>query len=172
MEWWQVFFYVISILLAIYAIGFFYALECIATFKEKIRKKTLAISILFTEKRDVLVSLFSLMEKDIKDESILATVKEVNSLNLNKLKTSDIEPSIMVLTTLQKQLIMFANSTDYKNNNNYETYFDLLTDLDMNYRKMTAIFNSDITGYDYWRKTPLFRGLFYVFGFREIKRLA
>ena len=171
MEWWRIFLYVISILLVLYAFGLFYALECIFTFKEKIRKKTLAISILLSEKRDVLLSLFSLMEKDVTDKSILTSLEMVNSLSLEKLKCQDIEHAIALLTNLQKQLVMFANSNGYSNNEDYETYFGLLTDLDMNYRKMTAVFNSDITGYDYWRKTPLFRGLLYIFGFREVKRL-
>ncbi len=171
MEWWQILLYAISITLILYMIGFFYALECISTFKEKIRKKTLAISILLSEKKDVLQSLFSLMKNDIQDKSILDSYEKVNSLNLDKLESKDIELSLIILTTLQKQLIMFANSTEYKDNENYLTYHDILNDLDTNYRKMTAVFNSDITGYDYWRKTPLFRGLFHIFRFKEINRL-
>ncbi len=172
MEWWRILSYVISILLVLYALGFFYALECIFTFKDKIRKKTLAISILLSEKRDVLFSLFSLMEKYITDRSILVSLETVNSLSLDKLKCQEIEDAVILLTTFQKQLVMYANSSGYSDNEDYKTYFGLLADLDMNYRKMTAIFNSDITGYDYWRKTPLFRGLLYVFGFREVKRLS
>lgn len=171
MEWWQILLYAISIILVIYAFGLFYALECILTFKERIRKKTLAISILLSEKKDVLISLYGLMKNDIHDKSILDNLEKVNSLNLDKLKAKDIEDSLIILTTLQKQLVMFANSTEYKTSENYNTYFDILSDLDTNYRKLTAVFNSDITGYDYWRKTPLFRGVFFIFGFREIKRL-
>ena len=111
------------------------------------------------------------MEKDVTDKSILTSLEMVNSLYLEKLKCQDIEHAIAILTNLQKQLVMFANSNGYSNNEDYKTYFGLLTDLDMNYRKMTAVFNSDITGYDYWRKTPLFRGLLYIFGFRGVKRL-
>ncbi len=171
MEWWQILLYVVSIILVLYVFGFFYALECILTFKEKIRKKTLAISILLSEKKDVLTSLYNLMKKDIHEKSINENFEKVDSLNLNKLKANDIESSLFILTTLQKQLVMFANSNEYKTSENYRTFFDILTDLDTNYRKLAAVFNSDVTGYDYWRKTPLYRFVFFVLRFKEIKRL-
>ncbi len=171
MEWWQILLYVISIILVIYLFGMFYALECIITFRSRLKKKTLAISLLLSEKRDVLLSMLSLLEDQIEDESTKENAAQVRWLKMDNLQSKEIDNYLATMSSLQKRLVLFANSTEFKNNDNYLTYFELLSDLDANYRKIAAIFNSDVVGYEYWRKTPLFRPLFFVFGFREIKRL-
>jgi hypothetical protein len=51
------------------------------------------------------------------------------------------------------------------------TFTDTLADLDANYRRTAAIFNSDVEGYEYWRKSPLFRFWFWIDGFRPMNRL-
>lgn len=171
MEWWQILLYSISIIIVVYVFGMFYALECLITFRTKIKKKTLAISLLLSEKRDVLLSLMTLLENDIHDESIKESATKVRWLKMNNVSSKDIEAYLFLLSSLQKRLVLFANNGEYKNDENFVAYFEILSDLDANYRKIAATFNSQVVGYEYWRKTPLFKGLFFVFGFREIKRL-
>ena len=171
MEWWQILLYVVSILFVIYVFVFFYALECLLTFRSRLKKRTLAISLLISEKKDVLLSMLALMEKDIKDDSTKEEATQVRWLKVDKLQPKEIENCLSLLSFLQKRLVLFANNNEYESNEEYHTYFEILSDLDANYRKTAAIYNSDVLGYEYWRKTPLFRGLFFLLRFKEIKRL-
>ena len=173
MEWWQILLYVLCILTLIYLLGFFYALESIITFRGKIKKRTIAISLLLSEKKDVLLSMYSLIENAnlLKDEATRDITTQVRWLQTANLKTNEIENTIATLSSLQKRLFLFSSEKELQNNEDFLAYMDMAKDLDANYRKSAAIFNSDLLGYEYWRKTPLFRFWFFVFGFKKMKRL-
>lgn len=173
MEWWQILLYVVSIALALYMIGFFYAFESLVTFKGKIKRRTMAISILLSEKRDVLLSMYKIAdEKKMFDDDLTKDfTSQVRWLQTTKLKAGEIESSISTLSSLQKRLFLFSESDELKNDKDFTAYLEIVQDLDANYRRSAAIFNSDVVGYEYWRKTPLFRLWFYIFNFRQIKRL-
>lgn len=173
MELYQILLYAISILIAIYLIAFFYALESLITFRNKIKKRTLAISILLSEKKDVLLSMYALIDNAslLKDDATKDVTTQVRWLQTANLKIENIENSIATLSSLQKKLIMFSSSEEMRGNKDFEAYREIINDLDANYRRTAAIFNSDTVGYEYWRKTPLFRLCFFVFGFKKIKRL-
>lgn len=171
MNWLQILLYAFSIFLVIYVFVFFYALESLITFRSRLKKRTLAISLLLSEKKDVLLSMLALMEKDIKDESTKEEATQVRWLKVNKLQAKEIENCLNLLSSLQKRLVLFANNNEHGKSEEFLEYFDILNDLDANYRKTAAIYNSDLLGYEYWRKTPLFRFWFFVFRFKEIKRL-
>ncbi len=115
--------------------------------------------------------MLALMEKDIKDESTKEEATQVRWLKINKLQPKEIENCLNLLSSLQKRLVLFANNNEYGKSEEFQEYFDILNDLDANYRKTAAIYNSDLLGYEYWRKTPLFRFWFLVLRFKEIKRL-
>lgn len=173
MEWWQILLYVLLITLLFYMIGFFYALESIITFRGKIKKRTLAISVLLSEKKDVLLSMYKIVDDAglLKDDSTKDFTSQVRWLQTAKMKNNEIESSINTLSSLQKRLFLFSETDELKDDKDFASYLEIAKDLDANYRKSAAIFNSDVVGYEYWRKTPLFRAWFFLFKFREIKRL-
>lgn len=115
--------------------------------------------------------MLALMEKDIKDESTKEEATQVRWLKVNKLQAKEIENCLNLLSSLQKRLVLFANNNEHGKSEEFLEYFGILNDLDANYRKTATIYNSDLLGYEYWRKTPLFRFWFFVFRFKEIKRL-
>ena len=98
MDWLQILLYAFSIFLVIYVFVFFYALESLITFRSRLKKRTLAISLLLSEKKDVLLSMLALMEKDIKDESTKEEATQVRWLEVNKLQAKEIENCLNLLS--------------------------------------------------------------------------
>lgn len=173
MEWWQILLYVLSLLALVYIIAFFYSLESIITFRGKLKKRTIALSVLLSEKKDVLLSLHAMIENNglNQDDAIRKSAAQVRWLKISKLKAKDIANVVFVLSDLQKRLVLFGNSHQLSDNMEFITFTDTLADLDANYRRTAAIFNSDVEGYEYWRKSPLFRFWFWIDGFRPMNRL-
>lgn len=133
----------------------------------------MAISILLSEKKDVLLSMYAIIDNSpsLTDEAMKNMTTQVRWLQTAELKAENIEESISILSSLQKQLLMSSTINGLNKDDEFETHREMLIDLDANYRRTAAIFNSDVLGYEYWRKTPLFRFWFFIFGFRTIKRL-
>ena len=174
MEWQQILLYTLCILLSLYTIFFFYCLESLLTFRSRLKKRTKAIAVIFSEKKAILLSLFAWVETQglNQEEAIRESAAKVRWLNLDTMKMKDIQSVAASLADLQKRLLLFANAHDLMQQDAFVRAHDGLSDLDANYRRTAAIFNSDVGGYEYWRKAPLFRLWFWIDGFRPIARLA
>ncbi len=162
------------VIVVIYLIGFFYCFALLHSFKKKMNKRIVGISIVFNEKKEVLLALDSYY-RDAKmeyEEEDLQCVRDVAALKNGRLKETDVTCYRDTLQRLEKRLRFKADSNPWiKAGSDYETMTAFLSDLNRNYRSIVAIYNSDLLGYEYWRRCLIYRFIFIVLGFRKKERL-
>jgi sulfur carrier protein ThiS len=175
MNWWLWLLWILGVVGLLYLAGFFICLGSLLNFRSRLRKRTRALSVLFAEKKDILLSMYALFVKANiplqpadKDEAtkvrwVLTDVKQ----------SSDTLAVNATLSSFEKHLSYLAQGQEIiEKDAHYLDSFSALQDLDMNYRRIAAVYNSDLVGYDYWRKHPLYGFWFWVDGFKEQKRLS
>jgi hypothetical protein len=105
------------------------------------------------------------------DDDEKATKARWTKLELKK--AEDVERVQNELAVLEKRINRYLNDNEsLKQGQEYLSLKESLDDLNSNYRLIVATYDNDLVGYDYWRKHPLFRWLFFLCGYRERKRLS
>jgi hypothetical protein len=174
MEPLTILYIVLAALLALYILGLIYCFFAILDFRGRLKKRIAALSVLFGEKKDVLMSLADYYRKadlDLTDEDnkALALVASTDCKNVKEKEAQEIHD---MLSSFEKRLTYLGASNAWiRRGDEYQSLAAVLSDLDANYRRIVAIYNSDLVGYEYWRKTPLYRLWLYLLGFRKKKRL-
>jgi len=171
----RILYWVLAILGLLYLLGFSLCLFSLADFSSRLKKRLNALAILFSEKRDVLLSLDAYYRKtgltySSADKEALAFVSAVPSKNI---KDIDVKATHDTLASLEKRLRYLGDSNSWiQQGDEFAPMMSLLSDLSSNYRRIIAVYNSDLLGYEYWRKQPLYRLWFFLLGFRAKKRLS
>lgn len=171
----QVLYLVLAIVGLLY-LAFFVLLLCfLLHFQGELRKNLVALSVIFAEKKDVLLSLFTLFDKASVplDDADKESAAKVRWLKTNVVKDKDAESVAFSLNDLQRRLTLLAENESYiKVSEDFQAYRSTLEDLDKNYHRVVAVYNTALNGYDYWRKVFLYRLFFWLCGFRKKSRLS
>jgi hypothetical protein len=171
----QIIVWVLAISLLLWAFWGIYCLFALLSFRDRMRNRLVGLSVLFSEKKDVLLSLNALFDRakvPLEDADQDAAMK-VRWLKTDVVKDEDVETINENLQHLQKRLALLSEEESYiKRDEDFEGYVNSLKDLDNNYHRIVALYNSDLTGYEYWRKRPLYFPIFWLFGLRAKKRLS
>lgn len=168
-------FWILAVAGVAYLLGFFLCLSSLIDFSSRLKKRLTALAILFSEKRDVLLALDAYYRKtglaySSADKEALAFVSAVPDKNI---KDVDVKGTHDTLSSLEKRLRYLGDSNAWiKQGDEYAPMMSLLSDLSSNYRRIIAVYNSDLLGYEYWRKYPIYRLWFFLLGFRAKKRLS
>jgi hypothetical protein len=144
-------------------------------FRKKLKKRIIALSVLFAEKKDLLLSMYALFDKAAAhlDSVEKDSAAKVRWLKTQVVKEAEIEEVDSILNDLQKRLTLLAEAESYlKAGEDYQVFSSALKDLDANYRRIVAVYNSEVSGYEYWRRSPFFFILFWVCGFRKRNHLS
>jgi hypothetical protein len=164
-----------AIVVFLYVLFFILFLIFLLHFNRELKKNAVALTVIFAEKKDVLLSLYALYDKasvPLDDADKEATAK-VRWLKTNVLKGSEIEAVAQDLSMLQRRLTLLAeNETYIKRSEDFQAYKNTLGDLDVNYHRVVAVYNRALNGYEYWRKVLLYRLWFWLLGFRKRARLS
>jgi hypothetical protein len=167
--------WVLAILILVYLLWFLYGLISLQSFTRSMKRKLKVTGVLFAGKRDVLLSLFGLCKKQgaeiDSDEADLATRARWTSFEIKRAEQA--ARADLDLRRFEKLIMGFVKERpEISKLKEYGILKESLDDLNLNYRRIVANYDSDLIGYDYWRRHPLFRYLFLLFGFRERKRLV
>ncbi len=161
------------IILAIYLIGFFVALACLLDFRRKLKAHLKALQVLFTQKKEVLLALFKIFHDEVKDldPDLVDQYGKIQWLDIKIEKQEDVVHFRNILTTFQNRFAFYIEGHKELENSEVETFLSLSRDLDSSYHRVSAIYNADLDGYEYWRKVVFYRPLFHLFGIRKKERL-
>ena len=167
--------WVLCVLALVYFLWFLYGLVSIRGFSDRMKRKLRASAILFASKRDLLLSLFAFCQKSgielPESENEKATKARWTKFVIRK--AEDVEVISKELSDFEKQLMrLSATQEAVYNSPEFAAFKEPLEDVNANYRRLVATYDSDLVGYDYWRKSPLFRIPFFLLGFRKKKRLV
>lgn len=171
----SIFLYVLAVLLVLYLGFFVYVLMSLLSFQGKLNKRLIAFSVLLREKKDVLSTLYNLLDE--KGVSIDTLTKESCAkmcwLKIDSLKENELHTVSSTISDLQKRLTLLVSLDDaLSKDEEVLRLLSALIDIDGNYRRITATYNSEIIGYEYWRKMWLYSWFFFLVGFRKRNRLA
>ncbi len=159
----------------VYALGAVYVIGALFYFKNRLRKKIVALSILFAEKKDLLLSVFQLYDeaKLPLEEADRKHCSRVRWLKTEVVKDKDVVPISEILAGLEKRLTLIAENEPYiKRSEELTTLLMTLKDVDASYRRIVNVYNADVAGYMYWRKFFLYRWLSFLFGFTKKERIV
>ncbi len=171
---WKIAYLLLAIGAIVYLIGFFSCFISLLGFKRKLAKRIAALSIVFSEKREVLLALDTYYREAKMEcsEADLECVRKVAAMQEKRIKDTDVPFYYETLSSLEKRLRYLADSNSWiKAGDDFETMLSLLSDLNGNYRRIAAVYNSDLLGYEYWRKQIFYRLWFFLFGFRKKERI-
>ncbi len=171
----SVFIYTIAVFFVLYLAFFIYVFVSLLTFQRRLNQKLVAFSVLFKEKKDVLLSFYAYLDgrRVEMDSSIKESCAKICWLHIDSLKESEVRPLVSVIGDFQKRLVLLVSQNDsLAQDDDVRRFLGAAMDIDSNYRRILATYNSDIIGYEYWRKMWLYRPLFFLFGFRKRNRIA
>lgn len=171
----SIFLYVLALLLVLYLGFFIYVLTSLLSFQGKLNKRLIAFSVLLKEKKDILSTLYNLFdEKGIAIDSLTKeSCAKMCWLKIDTLKENEIRAVSTTISDLQKRLtLLVSQDASLSKDEEVIRLLSTLMDIDGNYRRITATYNSEIIGYEYWRKMWLYSWIFFLCGFRKRNRLV
>ena len=174
MEWWQLLLYILAIIALIWLGLLAVDISSLISFKAKLEKRTVAFSILFTEKKDIHLTIYAMFDEKKAEfaSSLNKADAQVRWMKLESMKGEDIENNVVLLNDFEKRLALLGHKYPiFEGDKDYEIYWTTLEDLNANYRRNVANYNSEVLGYEYWRKFIIFRPFTYLFGKKKKKRL-
>lgn len=150
---WQWVIFVAGIVFTIYVLFFFVILSFSLIFKKKISKRILAINLLLTQRHDTLFLIDKLfVSSGIKVQpyitGYLRDSAHFDEKDIDKKTRDDMRENLN--KTNQAFMYLADQNEVIKNNPTFVDYCKTLNELDDSYRQNIAIYNSDITGYNYW----------------------
>ncbi len=111
--------------------------------------------------------MFDAHKEDIK-ASLVDLTTQVRWIKFEKLNNSDIDKIAKMLDSLEKKYSRIGHLyPELEKSKDYTICWNMLKDLDSNYRRNVANYNSDIEGYEYWRRFLVFRPIFALLPFKK-----
>ena len=162
-------------LLALYVLGFLFRLVRVLIVRGKMRKKAIAIAVLFSNKKELLLALSDIYRQEGIPFSFQDRISHVavEQTHLGKMRNRDILDANAELSDLERRLGLLAGANHLpKDDPKTRDYWNSLADLNRNYRRIAASYNSLLTAYEYWRNSYLYRWLFHLVRVSRIQRLA
>lgn len=170
MEAWQIILLILVILVFLYLGLLVYVMSMVAHFSGRLKKRLVAISVLFSEKKGILQAIGAEFKKANLKLTLAdnAAVINLDSIAASAIKEGDVIPTSAKLKEIQKRFNFIAETNSWEDSTgDYRSLTASLHDLDANYRQSIALYNSDATAYNYWIHTPLFKWLAWLFGHRS-----
>lgn len=166
--------YIASIVLVILLGLFIYVVSMILSFKSKLEKREVAFSVLFSEKQEILLTIFGMFDAHKEDfkSSLVDLTTQVRWIKFDKLKNEDIDKIAFMLNDLEKALARMGHKyKEFDKNKDYTICWNTIADINSNYRRNVANYDSEIEGYEYWRRFLIFRPILAILPFKKMNRV-
>lgn len=160
---------VVSSIIGIWLIIVFSTLIVLYSLRKKLNRREHAINVILAQKYDLLVSLGILMH----EYGATLPEKIQQALDIsdhNGLKSINTHERLSIKTLLMKTvntMFYIAEEHGMESLPKYITIKHLISDIDEQHRKEIALYNGDITAYNYWVKAFLFRPIAFIFRIKQ-----
>lgn len=170
MEMWQVILLILAGVVSLYILVGIVVFTFTLAFKYKVEKRQDSISLLVSQKYDMLMGIVEELEnlKVIVPESILHNIKgkrDIDFLAYSKIDRDHLLASYHQ-ANYQIKLIAEQNNVATKSEK-YRLLSASFDEIDELYRSNIAIYNSDVTGYNYWVSFKGYRHLLRLFNLNK-----
>ncbi len=172
MVWWQALLYFLAVILILYLGGFFYVLSRLLSLRRQRQSRVAALAVIFEEKKDLLLSMYALVEASglPLEGTLEQSAAKARWLKTPILKECELEGKNAVLADFERRLALL-NVPNLKSQEDYQALSAAVQDLDVSYRRIVAVYDSEVADHEYWRKAPLYFPWLWLLGFRAKKRL-
>jgi hypothetical protein len=170
MEAWQIVLLVVVILLFFYVGVLVYVFSMIRVFKSKLKQRLIAMSVLLSEKKEMLLAIhFEFVKAKVKlDKADSGLYDRVQHIAIKSLKDNEVSPIEQTLKEAQNRLNFIAQTNPWATKSDeYQNAVHALHDIDVNFRQSIVIYNSELMGYNYWIRVPLCHAVAWIFGNRK-----
>ena len=173
LQWYQILTWVVIVVVIAYIAGFIFVFSRMVDFRVKMRKGLIAASILFSEKKEVLINFYSLFL----EMGVILNDNDGDMLARLRWKKTDVKKGALaqelndMLNEVSKRLSYIAMREKLEQDPKIISYFDTLSDIDVSYRRIVAIYNNNLTAYEYWRQRKIYTWAFWLLFFRKQSRL-
>ena len=168
MKPYQIIILVAALIIFVFLAVFFYAFSHVLDFHRALKKKERTLCLIQSETAVILTKLDALF----KSEGVTYSEADAKAVDLQGLDF--VKPTFGSLMANQSQLNGCKSVLSYLALDNkwavkgkeYEFCSSAIEDLNRFYRQTVALYNADVSGYNYWRSLPLYRAFFHLFGFK------
>lgn len=166
MTFQQIMILIATIIAIAYILGFAYVSGRLLYFRRSLKKSLMGASIIMSQKKEVLLSLAKYFRdsgaKLTKDDEVALT--KVRWLKTEAKTAEEANAANALLKAFEKRISYIeATHPEIPKGDELSWLSDALYDLNFNYRRVTATFNSESIGFNYWRKSFFYRPWFFLF---------
>ncbi len=160
---------VIGSLLTAYVLLFIVNLVFVNLFLKRLKVHNNALTIILNQKYDNLIELYQIYKKHNIDLSNVN--KELFNIDINVFKIIDSKECLnarQLLSTVKQELTSIYKRNDKLTKNEQIIFLlKILNEIDEQFRAISASYNSDIIGYNYWIR---FKPYMYIFLFNRVEK--
>ncbi len=174
MEPYQIILLIVVTLLFIYVSILVYSFSSCIEFKARLKKKNSAVALIYAERKDAILAIYALfVREDVnftdEDDEMISLLED---FEFGDKKIEEIQEGVAQLKTVQARLAFIAQTNRWAiKNEEYLALKEVLRDLEVNYRQVSANYNADVGAYNYWVSIPGCSWLPYIFGHRKVAPL-
>ena len=153
-------------LLAIYLLGFGFVLFLVCSYSSKMKKDNRAIRVAMSTKLDILRKCQGVMEstKIKMSEECYKKLRYLDTEDFLQVQTEDFDNSRADLAFVENEIRGYVTTKrKLLKNEDAEILRLLLNDINDALKTSIVNYNTDLLGYNYWVKYPLYRWIFKIF---------
>ena len=163
---------VLSTIIIVYAFFFFVNLIFVYLFLKRLKTHTNALTILLNERFECLKSIINIFNKNSTLNKINSTTltkyNEIDIVSFKNLTSTECISARQTMSVLNQELYyLFKTNDSFKKNEELLFNFKIIDDIDSQFRILSASYNADVIGYNYWIR---FAPYVYIFLFNDVKK--
>ena len=169
---WNIVILILLGLLALYLIGFGFVIFLVSSYRSKMRKDNRAIRVAMSTKLDILRKCQAVMESNkIKmSDECYKKLRYLDTEDFLQVQTEDFDNSRADLNFVENEIRGYVTTKrKLLKNDEAEILRLLLNDINDSLKTSIVAYNSDVLGYNYWVKYPLYRLIFKLFKAKPFK---
>ena len=163
---WNIIILILLGLVAIYLIGFGLVVFLVSSYRNKMKKDNRAIRVAMSTKLDILRKCQGVMEatKIKMSEECYIKLRYLDTEDFLQVQTEDFDKSRADLAFVENEIRGYVTTKrKLLKNDQAEILRLLLNDINESLKTSIVNYNSDLLGYNFWVKYPLYRWIFKIF---------
>ncbi len=162
----------LGVIACVYVILFIVNLIFVYLFLKRIKVHSNALTILLNQKYEILNILYNaILKNDVNLSNLIneyEQFKNIDIYSLNNLTNETCLKNRQLMAFLKQQLIFTVrNNSKLLKNDEINFFIKILNEIDDQFRIISASYNADVIGYNYWIR---FAPYVYIFVFNEVDK--
>ena len=171
---WNIVILILLGLFAIYLIGYIAVATIVGSYRRQIKKDNRGVRVAMSTKLDILRKCQAVMEANkikMSDECYIK-LRYLDTEDFLQVQTEDFDKSRADLNFVENEIRGYVTTKrKLLKNEEAEILRLLLQDINESLKTSINAYNTDVLGYNYWVKFPLYRFIFLIFKAKPYKEI-